>query len=282
MERTPVVLSDADFAALPLPFAEGSFSGNVVLVSGGGSGIGKATAWLFARLGAQVVIVGRTEEKLVTTVRAIESADLLADYLTLDIRDYDAVGAMYDKVTTRHGRLDVVVNNAGGQFPQPAIEFSKNGWNAVINNNLNGTWYMMQQVARRWRDAGTPGCIVNVVAVVSRGMCGGAHTCAARAGVIHVSKTVAVEWAEYGIRVNCVAPGVIYSEGMGAYSEEALSLFDKSNPMKRFGSPWDVAQSCVYLSGDSGGFITGEVITIDGGGQLWGDLWMAGRPDYFS
>lgn len=276
------MLSDADFAALPLPFAEGSFSGKVVLVSGGGSGIGKATAWLFARLGARVVIVGRTEEKLVTTVRAIESADLLADYLTLDIRDYDAVGAMYDKLTTRHGRLDVVVNNAGGQFPQPAIEFSKNGWNAVINNNLNGTWYMMQQVARRWRDAGIPGCIVNIVAVVSRGMCGGAHTCAARAGVIHVSKTVAVEWAEYGIRVNCVAPGVIYSEGMGAYSEEALSLFDKSNPMKRFGSPWDVAQGCVYLSGDSGGFITGEVITIDGGGQLWGDLWMAGRPDYFS
>ena len=92
---------------------------------------------------------------------------------------------------------------------------------------------------------------------------------------------MAVEWAEYNIRVNCVAPGVIFSEGMRAYSPEALSEFDKYNPMKRFGTPWDIAQACVYLGGPSGSFITGEVLTLDGGGQLWGDLWMQGRPDYF-
>ena len=140
---------------------------------------------------------------------------------------------------------------------------------------------MMQHAARQWRDRKQQGSIVNIVAVVPRGMNGGAHTCAARAGVIHLSKTVAVEWAEYNIRVNCVAPGVIFSEGMLAYSPEALSEFDKSNPMKRFGTPWDIAQACVYLGGPSGSFITGEVLTLDGGGQLWGDLWMQGRPDYF-
>ncbi len=282
MSDSPKVMGDADFAVAPLPFASQGFAGKVVLVSGGGSGIGKATAWLFARLGAHVFIVGRTEEKLQGTVSALVAAGYSAEYRVLNIRDYDGVGEMYAELFRQHGRLDAVINNAGGQFPQAAIDFSKNGWDAVISNNLNGSWYMMQQAARQWRDRGQPGCIVNVVAVVPRGMCGGAHTCAARAGVIHVSKTVAVEWAEYGIRVNCVAPGVIFSEGMGVYSDEARAAFDNSNPMKRFGNPWEVAQSCVFLADSSGSFINGEVLTVDGGGQLWGDLWMAGKPDYFA
>lgn len=282
MSDSPKVLGDADFAVAPLPFSAGNFSGRVVVVSGGGSGIGKATAWLFARLGAHVIAVGRTEEKLAQTCDALTHAGYKASYQVLDIRDYDAVAATFEAIWDEHGRVDVLINNAGGQFPQAAIDFSKNGWDAVINNNLNGTWYMMQLAARQWRDRDHPGCIVNIVAVVPRGMCGGGHTCAARAGVIHISKTVAVEWAELGIRVNCVAPGVIYSEGMGAYSEDALSLFDRSNPMKRFGTPWEVAQSCVFLADQSGSFINGEVLTVDGGGQLWGDLWMAGKPKYFT
>ncbi|MEX1667827.1 SDR family oxidoreductase [Zhongshania guokunii] len=281
MKKPLVVPSDAEFATAPLPFSGGSFAGQVVLVSGGGSGIGKATAWLFARLGAHLIITGRTEQKLVDTVAALTEAGLSASYKLQDIRDYEGIAAMYEAIYAEFGRLDVLVNNAGGQFPQSSIDFSKNGWDAVVNNNLNGSWYMMQHAARQWRDRGLQGSIVNIVAVVPRGMCGGAHTCAARAGVIHLSKTVAVEWAEYNIRVNCVAPGVIYSEGMGAYSPEAMSEFDKSNPMKRFGTPWDIAQACVYLGGPSGSFITGEVLTIDGGGQLWGDLWMQGKPDYF-
>lgn len=273
---------DTDFLSQDLPMAKDSFRGKTVLVTGGGSGIGKATAWLFARLGARIVIIGRTLNKLKMTVSALEKAGFSARYRVTDIRDYDDVGLLYDELFTDCGGLDVLVNNAGGQFPAPALEFSRNGWDAVINNNLNGTWYMMHHAARRWRDRNLPGVIVNVVAVVTRGMYGGAHTCAARAGVIYASKTVAVEWAEYGIRVNCVAPGVINSEGMAVYSSEAVSSFAKSNPMKRFGSPWDVAQSCAFLAGSSGAFINGEVLTVDGGGQLWGDLWMAGRPEYFS
>ncbi|MDX1504766.1 MAG: SDR family oxidoreductase [Spongiibacter sp.] len=281
MADSPRVMGDADFARAPLPFSATGFAGKTVLVSGGGSGIGKATAWLFARLGAQVIVTGRTEEKLVTTVEAIRAQGLLADYRVQDIRDYDGVATLFAELYGEYGGVDVLINNAGGQFPQPAIDFSKNGFDAVVANNLNGSWYMMQHAALQWRDSAKAGCIVNIVAVVPRGMAGGAHTCAARAGVIHLSKTVAVEWAEYDIRVNCVAPGVIFSEGMGVYSEEARSAFDQSNPMRRFGTPWDIAQSCVFLSDSSARFITGEVLTVDGGGQLWGDLWMAGKPDYF-
>lgn len=282
MTDANVVMTDQDFAEAKTLLGEGSFSDKVVLVSGGGSGIGKATAWLLARLGAKVIIIGRTEPKLAACCEAITAAGYSAEYHVQDIRDYDGIGAMYAKVFDKYGCLDALINNAGGQFPQPAIEFSKNGFDAVVGNNLNGSWYMMQQAARQWRERKQRAVIVNVVAVVSRGMAGGAHTCAARAGVIHLSKTVAVEWAEYGIRVNCVAPGVIFSEGMGVYSDEARSDFDRSNPMKRFGTPWEIAQSCAFLASDAAGFVTGEVLTVDGGGQLWGDLWMAGKPDYFS
>ncbi|MFT4918802.1 MAG: citronellol/citronellal dehydrogenase [Zhongshania aliphaticivorans] len=282
MTAANTVMTDQDFAEAKTLFGEGSFSDKVVLVSGGGSGIGKATAWLLARLGAKVIIIGRTEPKLAACCQAITAAGYRAEYHVQDIRDYDGIAAMFAKVFDKYGRLDALINNAGGQFPQPAIEFSKNGFDAVVGNNLNGSWYMMQQAARQWRERKQSAVIVNVVAVVSRGMAGGAHTCAARAGVIHLSKTVAVEWAEYGIRVNCVAPGVIFSEGMGVYSDEARSAFDRSNPMKRFGTPWEIAQSCAFLASEAAGFVTGEVLTVDGGGQLWGDLWMAGKPDYFS
>src|SRR5262249_16269037 len=135
--------------------------------------------------------------------------------------------------------------------------------------------------ARRWRDARRPGNVVNIVAVVDRGMPGVAHTCAARAGIIHLSRTVAVEWAPLNIRVNCVAPGAMETEGMAVYPPEAKAAFPRSNPMLRMGDPWQVAEACAYLAGPSGAFITGETLTVDGGGKLWGELWTAGKPDYF-
>jgi len=198
------------------------------------------------------------------------------------IRDAEDVDRMHGEIWERFGRVDHLVNNAGGQFPQAAIDFSVKGWNAVIDTNLNGSWYMMQAAARRWRDHGGPGSIVNIVAVVGRGMPGVAHTCAARAGVIHLSKTVAIEWAPLGIRVNCVAPGAIWTEGMNVYPEEARRELPRSNLMQRFGTARDVADAVTYLIGPSGSFVTGEVMVVDGGNQVWGDQWTIPRPDYFA
>jgi citronellol/citronellal dehydrogenase len=273
--------SDDELAAMPLTFRDGLFDGQVALVSGSGRGIGKAIAYQLARLGAKVALCGRDEARLNTTAEKLRAlgADVMAH--PMSIRDPDAVARLYDAVWQKFGTLDLVVNNAGGQFPQAAIDFSPKGWNAVIDTNLNGTWYMMQQAARRWRDAKRGGAIVNIVTVVSRGMPGVAHTCAARAGVIYLSKTVAIEWAPLGIRINCVAPGAIATEGMNVYSEEARKALPRSNLMKRFGDVRDIADAVCYLAGPSGAFMTGEVVTVDGGTQIWGDQWTIPRPEWF-
>ncbi|MDB5986456.1 MAG: family oxidoreductase [Nevskia sp.] len=257
------------------------FKGKTALVSGGGSGIGRAVALLFARLGADVIICGRTDDKLqrVAAFAASKGARMLA--LATNVREHEQVEALYQRIDAEFGRLDYVVSSAGGQFPQAAIDFPPKGWTAVINNNLNGSWYMMQRAAQFWRAKQCGGSIVNVVVVVERGMPGVAHTVAARAGVIGVTRTVAVEWAPLGIRVNCVAPGLTATEGLSVYPPEAVREFPRANPMKRPGTAMEIAEACIYLSASSGSFITGEVLTVDGGGKLWGELWTAGRPDYF-
>jgi len=273
--------TDDELATMPLTFRDGLFAGQVALVSGGGRGIGKAIAFQLVRLGAKVALCGRDEARLNATAERLRQfgVDTLAH--SMSIRDPDAVSRLFDAVWEKFGTLDLLVNNAGGQFPQAAIDFSPKGWNAVIDTNLNGTWYMMQQAARRWRDAKRGGAIVNIVTVVSRGMPGVAHTCAARAGVIYLSKTVAIEWAPLGIRINCVAPGAIATEGMNVYTEEARQEMPKTNLMKRFGDVRDIADAVCYLAGPSGAFMTGEVVTVDGGNQVWGDQWTIPRPDWF-
>ena len=269
--------SDAELAALPIALAPGLLAGQRALVTGAGSGIGRAIAHWLARLGADVVLCGRKPEKLEATANAIAAYGGEVIVKPLTIRDPEAVAALFADI----GPLDILINNAGGQFPQAAIDFAPKGWAAVIDTNLNGTWYMMQAAARAWRDAGRGGSIVNIVAVVGRGMPGVAHTCAARAGVIHVSKTVAIEWAPLGIRVNCVAPGIIATEGMQVYPEEAVRDMPNTNLMRRFGEVEEVANAVAYLASSAGGFITGEVLTLDGGNHLWGDQWTIPRPDYF-
>lgn len=262
-------------------YALGLFQDQTVVVTGAGGGLGLAIAALFARLGARLAICGRNPEKLESAAEFLRSfgGEVMAREMT--IRDPEQVAAFVDAVHERFGGLNVLVNNAGGQFPQPALDFSIKGWNAVIDTNLNGTWWMMQAVAKNWVETGTQGNIVSIVADVWRGMPGIAHTAAARAGVIFLSKSVAVEWAPYGVRVNCVAPGCCESTGFGNYPAEGAATFKESNPMRRAGDEWDVAEGVVYMAALSGKFITGEVLNIDGGQQMWGDPWPTGRPDYF-
>jgi citronellol/citronellal dehydrogenase len=274
-------LDDAALAVQPTVYAPAALAGQVVLISGGAGGIGRAIAWLCARLGAHVVVAGRNTARLESLASAIVANELKASSHAIDIREPVAVGGLFDKIWSVHGRLDMLVNSAGGQFPQAAIDFSVKGWNAVINTNLNGTWFMMQAAAQRWRDAGQPGSIVNIVVVTTHGLYGVAHTIAARAGVIGLSRSVAVEWAPLGIRINCIAPGSIETEGWKVYTPEARAAYPRSNPMMRAGSAWDIAEAAVYLGGPAAKFVTGELLTVDGGGQLWGETWTTGKPDYF-
>jgi len=258
----------------PTVFRADLYAGCTVVVSGGGSGIGRAIALLFARLGARVAICGRTAQKLDDVAGFARARGATVLGIPANIREPEQVRTLFDRVQAELGLPEILINNAGGQFPKPAIDFSVNGWNSVVANNLNGTWYMMQAAAQRWRDAGRPGSIVSIVAPTDRGMPGVAHTVAARAGVIGLTRTVAVEWAPLGIRVNCVSPGLI--------GTEAAQEWPKANPMKRWGSPMDIAQACCWIAGPAGNFVTGEVCTVDGGGRLWGELWTAGRPSWFS
>src|ERR1700681_2244127 len=181
-------LTDAELAIHPTVYAAEAFKGQVVVISGGAGGIGRAIAWLFARLGAHVVIVGRNQAKLDALVADLTGRDLKASAYVTDIREPEAVGVLIDTVWTAHGRVDSLINSTGGQFPQAGIDFSTKGWNAVIDTNLNGTWYMMQAAAKRWRDHKHPGSIVNIVVVTTHGLYGVAHTIAARSGVIGLSR----------------------------------------------------------------------------------------------
>ena len=278
----PWGIPDVELATRQLVYREGLLDGQTFLISGGGSGIGRAIAYVCARLGANVVICGRRKEKLNETAEGIRRRfGREAVAVPMTIRDPDAVGRLLDEAFSRFGRLDTLVNNGGGQYPQAAIDFSVKGWLAVIDTNLNGSWYMMQAAAQRWRDRGQPGNIVNIVANVWRGMPQVAHTCAARAGVIYLSKTLSTEWAPLKIRVNCLSPGSINTEGLNAYERRDADMFRYSNPLHDLGDPIDIAQGVVYLSTPAARFVTGEVMVVDGGNNQHGDVWPAGMPDYF-
>lgn len=274
-------LSDKALREYETVYRPDLFKGQVALVSGAATGIGKGIAYLFARLGADLVICGRNEERLERA--AAELRELGGRVVTdvMSIREPERVEELMDKTWAEYGKLDFLINNAGGQFAQNAIDISAKGWQAVIDTNLNGSWYMMQNAAKRWRDHKQPGSIVTITAEVWRGIMQMAHTTASRAGVIYLSKTLAVEWAPYNIRVNTVAPGVIASSGFNNYSDEGRGTFWESGPMKRTGHVMDIAEACVYLSSHSGNFITGETVTVGGGMSLWGEIWPAGKPEYF-
>ncbi len=272
--------TDEELLTLPTVYRDGLFAGKVALVSGAGTGLGKATALLLARLGAVVAICGRKAEKLEATAALVSAVGSESLAQATNIRDPEQVDALFDAALDRFGRVDYVVNNAGGQFPQPSLEIPLKGWNAVIDTNLNGTWHMMQRAARAMAEQPEGGAIVNIV-VPQRGMFQVAHTVAARAAVESLTRNLAVEWAPHKIRVNAVQPGPISTEGMNVYPPEAQAAMRASNPLFAFGDVQDVAEACVYLLAPSAKFITGEIVIVDGGLRLWGELWLAGKPGYF-
>lgn len=252
-------------------FATDLFKGKTALVSGGGSGIGFAIASQLLRYGAKVIITSRKEEKL---QKALDQLNPLGTcrYVVCDIREPEQIEALAENIKAHEGELDILINNAGGQFPSAAVDISYKGWNAVVNNNLNGTWYMTQILAKALFIPQKKGSIVNIIANIFRGFPGMAHTGAARAGVENLSKTLAVEWSKYNIQVNAVAPGVIQSTGLEQYPPDLLTGISDTIPAKRLGSTEEVAWLSIFLCSPMASYITGETVYIDGGQRLWGDL----------
>ncbi len=247
-----------------------------VLVTGGGSGIGLACAHLMGGLGARVAIASRSQERLDGAAEALAAEGVDVFPHACDIRELDSIQTLLDAIEERWGGVDILVNNAGGQFPSPAQFIKPKGWDAVVRNNLNGTFYMTQAVANRFLIPGDGGVIVNIIANVFRGFPGMAHTGAARAGVDNLTKTLAVEWCMHGVRVNAVAPGVINSSGMAQYPPELVAAATKQIPMKRMGSCEDVV---TFLASPLASYITGETVYIDGGNRLWGSSWIIPDPE---
>ncbi len=253
------------------------FSGRTVLVTGAARGIGLALSQFFAAAGANLAMADVDEAAL----GELSTGDLAnAVPVVMDVSDADAVAGAVTHIVEKTGRLDVVVNNAGGQFSSPAVDISPKGWAAVVETNLYGTWYVMQAAARRWVAEGQAGNIVNISTIQGRASVGIPHTAASRAGGVALTRSLAVEWAPHRIRVNSIAVGVIAREGLKTYPPEARASFGH-NPMRRLGDVWDVAQGAAYLAGPTGDFVTGTHLEITGGEHVWGEYWPLGKPDYF-
>ena len=251
-------------------FRRDLFAGKVVLVTGGGTGLGRCTAHELAALGAQVVIAARREELLAKTAAQIAEAGGKCSTVTVNIRDEKAIDAMVASVLERHGRIDGLVNNAGGQFVAPLAEMSPNGWRTVIDLNLNGTYLVSRAVYRAWmKDHG--GAIVNMLADIWTGYPGMGHMSAARAGIENMSFTMSLEWARSDVRVNCIAPGTILSNGMLTYTPDVQQrTADEAikQPAARLGTESEVSAAIVFLLSPAAAFITGETIKVDGGAQF--------------
>jgi citronellol/citronellal dehydrogenase len=253
-------------------FQAGLLDGQVALVSGGGSGLGRATALELAALGAQVVVCGRRLEPLEETAAAAEGGRVEAR--ACDIREEDQVESLVDGVMERHGRIDLLVNNAGGQFLTPAEDITPKGFRTVIRLNVEGTWLMTHAVATR---AMIPdergGRIVNVTLSPHHGLPGMAHSSAARAAVENLTRVLSIEWARFGIRLTAIASGHFATEALEKYPKPVYEGVARTVPLQRLGRPEEQAWLVAYLASPAGDYYSGCVFTIDGARDNWFGPW---------
>jgi citronellol/citronellal dehydrogenase len=242
----------------------------VALVTGGGTGIGRATAVELAATGAAVVVCGRREGPLRQTAEAIESAGGASLAISADIREPEQVQRVLDGALNRFGHVDVLVNNAGGQFTAPAEQITDNGWRAVHRLAVDATWTVSREVATQSMIPRRDGLIVFVGFSPLRGLPGFAHAAAARAAVANLASGLALEWSRHGIRSVCLAVGTIASEGLEQYGEAEVERWRRSIPLGRIGTPGEVAGLIAFLASPAGAYITGTTIAVDGGADAWG------------
>jgi citronellol/citronellal dehydrogenase len=254
-------------------FAADLLRGQVCVVSGAGSGIGRAIALELAGLGATVVGCGRRTEPLEETVELITAAGGSAEAAPADIRDPESVDALFDGVLERHGRVDLLVNNAGGQFLAPAEDISPNGFRTVVELNLLGTWQMTSAAANKAFIPQGGGKVVSITLSPHTGYPGVVHSSAARAGVENMTRTLATEWSRFGVRLVAVAPGQIATDAFRENYGLALDEIAKTIPLGRLGRPAEVAWLVAYLASPAGDFFSGTVLTLDGARDNWFGRW---------
>ncbi|MDH0567939.1 SDR family oxidoreductase [Pseudomonas oleovorans] len=263
-------------------FKPGLFADQTILVTGGGSGIGRCVAHELAHLGAHVVLVGRKQEKLEKTCAEITEDGGSASFQVCDIRDEEAVKAMVGAVVKERGCIHQLVNNAGGQFPAPLIGINQKGFETVVRTNLVGGFLVAKEVFLQSMSK-HGGSIVNMLADMWGGMPGMGHSGAARAGMENFTKTAAYEWGHAGVQVNAVAPGWIASSGMDTYPESMKNMIRNLKdhvPLQRIGSESEVAAAIVFLLSPGANFISGNTIRIDGAASQGTRAWTLGKAKY--
>jgi citronellol/citronellal dehydrogenase len=252
------------------PLRPDANAGRVALVSGGGTGIGRATALELAGSGARVAICGRREEPLARVAGEIEAAGGESLAVPADLREPEAVERVVGATLERFGTVDVLVNNAGGQFTAPAEDISDGGWRAVERATVDAVWSVTRTVATRAMIPGGGGLIVFVGFSPQRGIPGFAHAAAGRAAVTNLASGLALEWSRYGIRSVCVAPGTILTEGLAGYDPAAVEGWRRTVPLGRLGRPEEVGAVIAFLASAGGAYVTGTTIVVDGGVDAWG------------
>jgi citronellol/citronellal dehydrogenase len=258
-------------------FAPGLLDGQVCVVSGGGTGLGRASAVELARLGAAVVICGRRAEPLAAAVGEIEGAGGRAEAVPMDIRDDEAVDALFDGVLERHGRVDLLVNNAGGQFLSPAEAISPKGFRTVIELNVTGTWLMTHAAATKAFIPQERGKVISITISPHNAMPGMVHSGAARAAVENMMRTLSVEWSRFGVRLCAIAAGQFDTETLRTkYPAQVVESIPRTVPLGRLGTEEEMAWLVAYLASPAGDFFSGSVITIDGARDNWFGSWPPG------